>query len=165
MKGQVIVTKPQNYTTGEPHPKYDIITISGKNKEFGSIMLRQEKLVLSPGSNIANIQARVAHFAGTLENLESIVENFNLKEGDNFNKIMPVDLVVEEQTEPFYDGQDPKINPSTGEIVTHNGQEVYRSTFIAQKGEERTDQLLRTDPSEETVGQKAQTEFSRQEQS
>jgi len=163
MKGEVKIVTPKNYVNSKPHEKHPIITI-GRNEEFGSIMLRQEKLVLSPGSNIVNVQPRVAHFAGRVEELEQIVEAYNLKEGDNFNKVFPVDLVVEEKTEPFYDGQEPKINPSTGEIVTSGGQEVYRYTFVSRKEEQRADKLLQTDsadvPAAKEETAQANTEFA-----
>ncbi len=148
MRNEVKIVKPKNYTNSKPHPEYPIIIV-GRNEEFGSIMLRQEKLVLAPGSNIVNIQPRVAHFAGRIEVLERIVKDLKLQEGDNFSKkVFPVDLIVEESTEPFYDGQEPKINPSSGEIVTSGGKEVYRYTRVSKEEDHKTDILLRTDSEE-----------------
>lgn len=37
-------------------------------------------------------------------------------------------IVVEESHTPFYEGQAPKINPSTKEVVMVNGRKVYRQS-------------------------------------
>lgn len=164
MKNEVKVVKPKNYPNSKPHSEYPIITI-GRNEEYGSIMLRQEKLVIAPGTNIMNIQPRTAQFAGRIENLEKMVQEYGLKEGDNFSKkVTDVELIVEESHEPFYEGQEPKINPSTGEVVTSDGQEVYRQTFIKPKSEEANDKLLTIDrePVKQTQATEANTEFAQQ---
>ncbi len=37
-------------------------------------------------------------------------------------------IQVRESHEPFYEGQDAKINPTTGEVIEKDGKEVYRDT-------------------------------------
>jgi len=37
-------------------------------------------------------------------------------------------IQVQESFEPFWEGQDPKINPSSGEVILKEGKEVYRQT-------------------------------------
>lgn len=44
-------------------------------------------------------------------------------------------LQVQEANQPFREGQDPKINPSTGEVVEKNGEPVYRNTvYVSDPG-------------------------------
>lgn len=47
------------------------------------------------------------------------------------------DIQVVENTErnPFSSTQEPKINPTTGEILTKDGQPIYRHTSIVMKGQ------------------------------
>ena len=41
-------------------------------------------------------------------------------------------LQVSESLSPSYEGQDPKRNPSTGEIMKKNGQNIYRTTVLVE---------------------------------
>lgn len=59
----------------------------------------------------------------------SNVNNFEIGNFLNFN------LVCEETFEEQYSGQSPKINPSTGEIVTIDKRAVYETTRIPRKNE------------------------------
>ena len=164
MDGTVRVVKPKNYTKSKPHSEFPIITI-GPNEEYGSIMLSQQRLVMKPGSNFANVQTRVAHFVGEVGLLQQIVESYDLKEGDDFSeKVRDVELIVVESHEPAYEGQDPKINPNTGEVLTSGGKEIYRTTVIADKADKRADKLLDLDqePVSQKATQKANTEFASQ---
>lgn len=52
-------------------------------------------------------------------------------------------LLAIESTSPYYEGQEPKINPSTGAVVTHNGQPIYRSTKLGKMGD--AEELLSND--------------------
>ena len=142
---KVTISKPENYTSSRPHEKYPIITINGNNPEWGFIMLRSTFMSITP-NGFRNEEKRVGRYMARIEDLVKDVENFNLKEGDDFGrKVFPVKLVVKEQTEPFYEGQEPKINPSTDEVITHNGQEIYRNTFVQPLDSAEPDALLSID--------------------
>lgn len=39
-------------------------------------------------------------------------------------------LQVQESFDPFYEGQSPKINPSSGEIIEKDGKEIFRNTVF-----------------------------------
>jgi hypothetical protein len=44
-------------------------------------------------------------------------------------------LQVQESFDPFYAGQNPKINPTSGEVVQKDGKDVYRNTiFVSDEG-------------------------------
>jgi hypothetical protein len=59
-----------------------------------------------------------------------LVNNNNL----NVGSIVPFDILVEEKTVPAYDNQNPKINPSTGEVIMHNNLPVYEHSSLVPKG-------------------------------
>lgn len=159
---QVLISKPENYNSSKPHEKYPIITINGNNPEWGFIMLRSNVMSITP-NGFRNEEKRVGRYIARVEDLVKDIETFKLKEGDNFsNKVFPVKLVIKEQLEPFYDGQEPKINPSSGEVVTHQGQEIYRNTFVQPLDTAETDVVLSIDrePVEVSKQEQVQTEFA-----
>lgn len=160
---KVIISKPQNYTNSSEHPQHPIITVNGNNPEYGFIMLRSESLELNQGW--LRTAVRVGRIQNRVEELVKLVEQFDLKEGDNFSqKVMDTKLIVKEQNEPFYDGQEPKINPTTGEVVTHGGKEVYRNTIAVPEGSTEVDTLLVSDkvPVEAQATMAPNTEFAAQ---
>jgi hypothetical protein len=141
---KAVIEKPQNYVNSAAHSEHDIISVNNGNPEYGSIMLRSESMELRDGW--IRPVARVGRVTNRVEELVKLVKQFNLKEGDDFSrKVMPVKLTIKEQTTPFYDGQEPKINPTTGEVITSGGKEVYRSTFVNPEGSDEMDTLLVSD--------------------
>lgn len=54
----------------------------------------------------------------------------NLKVGD----IVPFDILITECIGPVYEGQNPKINPGTGEVIMFGEHEVYERTELVEKG-------------------------------
>ena len=93
----------------------NVITISEKNPEFGTIRLDAEQNVFSDG--FFNVQKRTAFVRGRLVDLESL----NLKDG----QVLAGQIVRKESFEPFYEGQTPKINPTTNEVVLTDGRPTY----------------------------------------
>lgn len=61
---------------------------------------------------------------------KSIVQKLGLKMGS----VVPFDILVEEKTVPAYEGQTPKINPVTGEVITHQGMPVYEHASLVSIG-------------------------------
>ena len=74
-----------------------------------------------------------------------LVAKHNLRDGSDFSVVAPVKLVVQESNEPFYPGQEPKINPTTKETVTHLGAAVYRQTVVTSLSSSLEDTKLTTD--------------------
>lgn len=103
------------------HPETgNIITVSAKNPEFGTIRLDAEQNVFSGG--FFNVQKRTAFVRGRITDLESL----KLRDG----QVLSGQIVKKESFSPFYtkeDGtpQQPKINPTTGEVVLTDGQPTY----------------------------------------
>ena len=138
---KAIVTAPQGSN--------QILMISRKNPDSAAIMLRSEIQGINAQGFVQN-EVRVGLVKGKTEDMRKIAAN--LKAGDNFSeKVMPVKLVVKESLEPFYSGQEPKINPQTKETVTHMGAPVYRQTIVVAEDSPETDVKLATDSSTASV--------------
>lgn len=77
-----------------------------------------------------NTTTRVAFIKGKMADLEA---RFGDKaKGDLVSDKLTI--VRKESTSPFYEGQQPKVNPSTAEVITHNGAPVYMQFEIAPAG-------------------------------
>jgi hypothetical protein len=151
MENQVIVA----LATG----RNDLVIESRNNPENGAIMLRSEVMTIND-NGFQQVEKRVGLLKGKTADLKALIAKHNLKAGDDFSKISPVRLVVRESTEPFFEGQEPKINPTTKETVTHLGADVYRQTFVVSASSTLEDLKLATDREEAPVA--AQTVFAKQ---
>jgi hypothetical protein len=65
--------------------------------------------------------------------------------------VLPLDILSEEKTEAAYPGQNPKVNPSTGETITVNGLAVYEHGSLVGKGEGKVVRLERDSVSKPTL--------------
>lgn len=92
-----------------------IITPSANNPEYGKFRLDQEVKVFSNG--FMSVQKRTTFIAGRISDLETL----KLRAG----MVLRGKIIRVESFEPQYEGQAPKINPSTGEIILTNGRETY----------------------------------------
>ena len=128
-------------------PKHDsIIMKSTTNPDNASIMLRSE-ILNANDQGFLQKEVRVGLFKGKTSDLELL----GLKEGQDFSTVIPVKLVVKESFEPFYPGQEAKINPTTKEVVTSAGAPVYRQTIVVALDSPETDVKLATDKAEATA--------------
>ena len=132
----------------------DVVNVSKTNPENGSIMVKAETVTLNDnGFEVEEV--RVAFIKGTVENLRKR----NLKPGDDYSvKVTPIKLVVKEQFEPFFEGQEPKKNPKTDEIITSSGAPVYRYTYAVSESSPMVDSKLPTDKVGVTQAQEAKRE-------
>ena len=114
------------------HPETGaVITPSTNNPAFGTIRLDELKKSLEGG--FGQDQKRSAFVRGSMEFLNSL----NLKAGQS----LPGKIIKRESFEPFYEGQTPKINPTTAEIVLTNGRETYLE-FVYTEDANATDQWV-----------------------
>lgn len=128
------------------HPETGEIVIPNPNKpEFGSVRIDQE--VSSMEDGFLNRQHRVAFLGGRVEDLEAM--------GFKAGQTLPGKIVIQEATTPFYDGQQPKINPQTEEVLTTNGQEIYRQAKYTDNLN-ASDSLLSHDTVDQTVSESQQ---------
>ena len=117
----------------------DVVRVSKTNPENGSIMVKSETVTMNDnGFEVEEV--RIGFIKGTIENLRKR----NLKPGDDYSaKVTPVKLVIKEQFEPFFPGQEPKKNPKTDEVITSSGATVYRYTFVVSETSPMVDEKTR----------------------
>lgn len=111
--------------------------------KFGSIGLRQEVLLFR--GNFVTVEKRVGYLNGTLSDLERVVDEYNLRPDeeipDSFNK----KLVIQESLEKSWETQNPKINPTTGEVLTYMGHPIYRRCLVVDKDSPEEDVYIIAD--------------------
>lgn len=117
-----------------------IFIASTKNPEFG--YFRVESSNTSMENGWIQTSTRSALIRGKMADLTKL----NLKEGQE----LAGKIIIKESNTPSYDGQPSKINPSTGEEMTHNGNPVYRESFFTTDANAQ-DELLANDKAEATV--------------
>jgi hypothetical protein len=115
-----------------------IIVTNVAKPEYGSIAFEEIAFVMT--GSFMNQQKRVAFISAEVEVLQNFVKENNLKVG---SKLPGRKIVVKESTEPFYNGQSPKVNPTSGEVVTYNGNPIYRNSYVGSVQE--LDELLTSD--------------------
>lgn len=105
-----------------------IIQQNPNKAEYGSIMLEQPHYSLKNG--FLNARRKVGFIAGTMDELTKFSNAWGLKSGTE----LPGKLFIMEQFTPFYEDQQPKINPATGRAVLVDGAAVYSKTFYDESG-------------------------------
>jgi hypothetical protein len=122
MKNSVkIATHP---VTGE------VVTPSKNNPEYGTLRVEESGLRISNG--FANAQRRSAFIRGKIKDLSSLTAGMEL----------PGKIVAKETREPQFEGQSPKINPSTSEVILVDGAQVFLSYEYTEDSEAK-DQLIK----------------------
>lgn len=127
-KGQAIVVANKN--TGDVITMRSITNKDGESREVGVVMVQSKSL--SGLGTLARVSTRTAFITLEADALEFLGDS--LKDGQPF----PQDgkIVIEETLVPYTrkDGstQEPKINPTTEEVITYQGQPVYRNSFFSE---------------------------------
>lgn len=99
------------------HPETGVVvTQNVNNPEYGTIRVDSETITFSQ-DGFMNKSRRTAFIRGEYKLLVSL----GLKDGMS----LPGKIIKKESYKPFFEGQSPKINPSTGEVVLTNGRETY----------------------------------------
>lgn len=110
-----------NFVQITPNPETNqVITQSSNDPEFGYVRVESKTTTFENGW--VRIATRSALIRGKVEDLK-VFEGL---------KQIPGKILVKESLEPAYDGQAPKINPQTGEVLTNAGRPIYRQTFFTQ---------------------------------
>jgi hypothetical protein len=98
----------------------------GYNPEWCSV--RIESTVLENDEGFWNMKTRVGKIRLQVALAKALIANGLLKEGKELP--VPGKIIVRESLEPFYDDQEPKVNPTTGELVLFLDRPVYRQTVF-----------------------------------
>lgn len=128
LKKEVIVRK---------HPETGAVFSSKEGSDWVSVRVESETLINKSGMII--LQKRVAFVRMQRTLAEALSAMGKLTDGKPF----PLEgtIIVQESLIPFYDGQEPKINPISMENVLHEGREVYRQAIFSSN-ESAKDELI-----------------------
>ena len=124
--------------------KNGLIRINANKPDFGSLMLRQDRRIIS--GTFLNATSVVCFITSTVEALEELVDDNGLVPGSNYNQKVadaPIKLIIKESVVPFYEGQTPKINPTTGEVLLLDSDPIYRQVFPEPLNSEQQDELVK----------------------
>ena len=120
--------KLDNSVVAKNHPDTGLIITAGtKNPEWGSIRV-ESMAIVNNGNGLVTIQKRVAFVRMRLDDAQMLIDAKLLADG----KPLPIEgrIIVQESLEPFYEGQEPKINPTTKEEVLFSGLPVFRQAIF-----------------------------------
>ena len=106
----------------------EILGKSNNNADYGYIRVEESTGLTFGAGGWLNSNTKTALIKGKVADLTAFMQKNNVKVGYE----IPGKIVIKEQTTAFYAGQQPKIVPSTGEVlyVTINGVQspIYRQT-------------------------------------
>ena len=124
-----------------------LIRINPNKPEFGSLMLIAVVATLSNG--FMNVKNKVGFIVGRLEDLKNLISTYDLKEGDDYSKkVAPHRIVTLEKLESEVSGQlgyREKINPTTGEVLTKDGETIMWKTEVVAEGSDIYDTFIKHD--------------------
>lgn len=125
----------------------EIITVKeyDNGNVIGSVLVQLDAPMKAGRNGFAVKDKRAGFYKVSGEDMISEFEEImaGVKDGDEFP--LPVKIVVKESTRPFYEGQEPKLNVSTDEIVTIAGRPIYMSQEVVDIDSEETDSLIRSE--------------------
>jgi hypothetical protein len=133
-ENNVLVTPLRDKQSGRP--KTDL-----NGRPLGSIRLEQTTRMLN--GTFLNASRRVAFIGGTIEELENIVVENNLKNGTK----LPGKITILESLTPMWNGHEPKINPNTVEPVGVTVNEKFYPVYMQMRYTDDAttkDRLIRT---------------------
>lgn len=115
-----------NKETGEVINWRTITNKAGEEREVGVVMLTS---ITMNNSSIGGLSKRVA-FRTLEKDVIDYIGEANIIDGHEYPQ--QGKIVVTETLKPYVSKagktQDPKINPTTGEVITYQGQPVYRNS-------------------------------------
>lgn len=137
-----------------------LIRVNPNKREFGSLMLITVVSAISNG--FLNVKNKVGFIVGRVADLENMIKAYDLREGDDFSKkVAPHRIVTLEKLESELDdtrGWKEKMNPSTGEILTKDGETIMWRTEVVPEGSDTYDSFIKHDTV--TAEDEAVKEFS-----
>lgn len=124
-----------------------LVRVNPNKPEYGSMMLISSIAMLTNG--FMNVRNRIGFIVGRVTDLQDMIKEYNLKEGDDYSqKVGPHRIVVIEKLEsevPENQGYREKINPTTGEVLTKNGETIFWKTEVVAEGSDIQDTYIKHD--------------------
>jgi len=126
-----------------------LIRVNPNKPEYGSLMLIAVVTALSNG--FMNIKNKVGFVVGRVKDLEALITNFGLKAGDDYSaKVSPHRIITSELLESEVEakglkGYREKINPTTGEVLTKDGETIMWKNEVIPIGSDIQDAYIKHD--------------------
>jgi hypothetical protein len=139
-----------------------LIRRNSNKPEYGSLMVTARVVIVKKGyMNTAN---RIGFITATVNELMDLIEDKGLYAGADFSELVsPHKIVVTEKVYSELTEDDKgfveKKNPSTNQILSKDGEVIYRKTDVVEEGSDMVDRLLTHDT--EPVVDEANEEFSK----
>jgi hypothetical protein len=141
-----VVTK-WNEKEGNELTANGLIRINSNKPDFGSLMLMSTVVTLSNG--FLNKRNKVGFIVGSIEDLEATIAEYKLREGTDYSvAVAPHRIVTLEKLESELGeelGYREKINPTTGEVLTKDGETIMWKTEVVPEGSDIVDRLIQHD--------------------
>lgn len=106
----------------------ELVNPNPKSPEYGAVRFEQQLFTQKEG--FLNSAKRVAFLSSTMEGIQLFVEKLKWKVGQSVTGR----IRVEERRTPFFEGQQQKINPSTGAVILVDNAPIYRQMFWDESG-------------------------------
>lgn len=106
-----------NFVKIVAHPETGAIITPTRKEGWGTIRVDAESVSFSNG--IMNKRNRTAFIRGEIATLKQFAQRAG--------QVIPGKIVRTMSYEPFYEGQNPVVNPTTGEVSLNDGKEYYQS--------------------------------------
>ena len=139
-----------------------LVRVNSNKPEYGSIMLMATTVVVANG--FANTAKKVGFINGEVDQLKDMINEYNLRDGTDFNiavaphRIVTLEKIQSEIGEEL--GYSEKINPSTGEVLTKNGEIIFRKTEVVMEGSDVVDITI-THDKESVIADEAVADFEK----
>jgi len=138
-----------------------LIRLNTAKPEYGSLMLAASVVGIQNG--FVNSRKRIGFVSGVVKDLEDMILRYELEENSDFSALVsPHRIVVLEKVESEIGeefGYTEKVNPSTNQILSKEGEPIYRKTEVVEEGSDIVDILISHDRIE--ASDEASTEFEK----
>lgn len=133
--------------------KNGLIRVNPNKPDFGSMMLIEDVVGINGG--FIRKRNKTGFIVGTIADLETVIDRFGLKEGDNFcEKVGPHRIVTDERLEsetPEGRAYKEKINPRNNEPLTLGGEKIFWRRYVVPENSPEQDHLIQHD-NDQSIG-------------
>lgn len=122
-----------------------LVVLSPTKPNWGSMTAISRVYQWNGETDLSRFVDRQIRIRYTVDQLREQIAHFDLHVGDDVSvKIQPTRIIVVEQLTPFNPKQQPKMNPTTGNIMLCGDKPIYRKTIAIPVNEQRYDTFIKS---------------------
>lgn len=134
-KAQILSVVPYNNMEQEFLEGFEGIATQGTNKDYATVRVMQKTFASDPKTGVVHKTERTARLTVAKDFLDEVSEGTNINEVFASYGLSMKRIIAQESFEPFYEGQQPKINPASHptaplQEVLVDGEYVYHQTKV-----------------------------------